>query len=1027
MSHASAEIERAIAAKEFARADSMALAWVTFVTNATPRDSAALASAERSRGMVAWARRSNRPDMTADALTRAADWLDRPDRDITEAQRLRLMRATLHVASGQPDSALALLARLDVARLGSDSLRAEALYASGWAEAGRRRWRAAMRDMQAAAEALERVRGPRLARVGEIRLDLGVAAINAADYDSAASSLARAREILEADPQANARTLGNVYRYQSTLARNLGDLGESVELARRALRLAQSTDGDSSLAAGRAYATLGLRYGLVNDHRASEHAFARAVECLRRTAGPDAFLTLNNTVFRAHALMSLGDYVTAERLVDSVVAIARTDTTRHRAHLSFAEVVRSKLRDLQGDRAAARRHALAAFGMYPPELDSRGTARAESFISLFDLAESAADSAEVRRLGILYDALADSTGLRRNNVHRSTELARARAEARTGLVSAAWARATTSDSLALAKTLADAMGLPTARALELGHHLSTSLDVLLWLAADAPLSRVEVAWDRLVRWRGAVQEQVAKLRALDDPDPGVREAHRAWVAAQRRFARVVVAGGGEREDPDWKASADAARSAAEEAERAYVRAAGAAAVSASAPVGLTDVLASLGDDDALVSYAALDLGRGRKRVIALLATGRERAPRCIDLGDAEPIRAEIDAWRALLAQPPGTDRARAAAAERACRAAGLLVRQRVWDPVIAHARSASHIDVVGAGPLLDLPWSALPAANGRYLAESAIALRVLGAERDRLRAGITPAPGRMLAMGDPASPQIAAARPSQRSARTMVEDCGWLTGLRLEPLPAARLEVAQVAQQWIDRGGQSLPLVGESASESRFRSEAPLSQVIHLATHGVMLDDTCGVRLAGVRGVGGVSPVTKAASPRRRATPEVARSVPAAPEPFTPWLSQRVLLALSRSDSPNARDAVGGDPDTDGWLTAEEVSVLDLGGVDWVVLSACHAGRSPEWPDEGALGMRRAFQWSGVRAVIAGLWAVEDQTTMEWMRALYAARATGAHAAAAIQSAHRVTLAERRAAKRSTHPFYWAAFVSSGD
>lgn len=1021
-------IDQATAQRRFALADSLALAWITRTTAKAPIDSAALAAAERSRGLVAFARRATRPDPAAEALVRAAAWLDHPTRDAAEAQRLRLLRATLHLATNQPDSALVRLGAVDAARLGSDSLRAEHRYLRGRALSGRYRWREAMQDLQGAAELMARSVGPRRPRVGEMRLDLAVAALNVADYDSAAAYLAHARDILEADAEGSSRALGELYRYQSTLARNLGDLSGSVELARRALQWAQRTEGDSSLATGRAHATLGLRFALVNDYHAADREFERAVACLRRSAGPEAFLTLNNTLMHAFSKLSIGDLAGARSLIDGVVAIARGDTTRHRAHLAFAHAIDSRLCDLRGDLAGARRHALASFDLYPPEQDSRGTARAETYLALFELADGAADSAEVVRLGRLYDMLADSTGLRRTNVHRSTEQARGRALARTGLWDEAWARALASDSLARDKTLADAMGLPASRGLELAHQLSTSLDVLLWRAADAPVGHVAIAWDRLVRWRGAVQEQTARLRTADDPDPQVRAAHAAWAAAQRRFARVVVAGGGEREDAEWRAAADAARAAAEEAERQYRRAAGAAASSARTDVGLQDVLASLAPDEALVSFAALDLGRDRRRVVALLATGRDRAPQVVDLGDAATIRAEVDAWRARLATPPGTERARAAAAERACRTAGQRVRTRVWDPVAARLAGAARIDVVGAGPLLDLPWSALPTSDGRYLAESAFALRVLGAERDRLRAPEPRALGQLLAMGDPVSPSGAMAAATRRSARSMVEDCGWLSGLRLEALPAARSEVALVAEQWDARGGRSLPLTGEAASEARFRAEAPASRVIHLATHGVMLDDSCGVRVVGVRGVGGVSPVAKPASARRRTAAPAAAAPPSPPEPFTPWLSQRVLLALGRGGvAAPARDSASADPDTDGWLTAEEVSVMDLSRVDWVVLSACHAGRSPEWPDEGALGMRRAFQWSGVRAVIAGLWAVEDQSTMEWMRALYAARATGAHAAASIQAAHRATLAARRAAKRSTHPFYWAAFVASGD
>ena len=77
--------------------------------------------------------------------------------------------------------------------------------------------------------------------------------------------------------------------------------------------------------------------------------------------------------------------------------------------------------------------------------------------------------------------------------------------------------------------------------------------------------------------------------------------------------------------------------------------------------------------------------------------------------------------------------------------------------------------------------------------------------------------------------------------------------------------------------------------------------------------------------------------------------------------------------------------------------------------------------------MHRAFHLAGARTVIASQWAVEDIATKEWMTALYAARSGGARAgSAALRAACRDFLVQRRAQRRSTHPFYWAAFQATG-
>ena len=55
-----------------------------------------------------------------------------------------------------------------------------------------------------------------------------------------------------------------------------------------------------------------------------------------------------------------------------------------------------------------------------------------------------------------------------------------------------------------------------------------------------------------------------------------------------------------------------------------------------------------------------------------------------------------------------------------------------------------------------------------------------------------------------------------------------------------------------------------------------------------------------------------------------------------------------------------------------------------------------------------------------------DQATVQWMRGLYEGRGEGLTTAEAVQRESLATLRER-AKGRSTHPFYWGAFVAAGD
>jgi CHAT domain-containing protein len=187
------------------------------------------------------------------------------------------------------------------------------------------------------------------------------------------------------------------------------------------------------------------------------------------------------------------------------------------------------------------------------------------------------------------------------------------------------------------------------------------------------------------------------------------------------------------------------------------------------------------------------------------------------------------------------------------------------------------------------------------------------------------------------------------------------------------------------------------ARERAVRTGVHGRQALHVATHGFFLPPRCPFIAAG----------TDENAPVTRRHPLL-----------------RAGLALAGA---NQRAATP-DPADDGILTAEEVAALDLGSLDWVVLSACETGLGELDINEGVLGLRRAFRAAGARAIVMSLWRVDDAVTAEWMEALYRSRfGRGLDGAAAARGASREILSARRAAERSTHPFYWAAFAFEGD
>lgn len=148
---------------------------------------------------------------------------------------------------------------------------------------------------------------------------------------------------------------------------------------------------------------------------------------------------------------------------------------------------------------------------------------------------------------------------------------------------------------------------------------------------------------------------------------------------------------------------------------------------------------------------------------------------------------------------------------------------------------------------------------------------------------------------------------------------------------------------------------------------------------------------------------------------------PTAPDGGDPLQLSGLVLAGA-----NLRDqAAAGEED--GILTAAEIAAMDLDGVEWAVLSACDTGRGAAAVGDGVLGLRRAFRVAGAGTVIMSLWKVADEPTREWMVELHRARNSGMETAEAVHEASRRVLVRRRTAGESTHPFFWAGFIASGD
>jgi CHAT domain-containing protein len=77
------------------------------------------------------------------------------------------------------------------------------------------------------------------------------------------------------------------------------------------------------------------------------------------------------------------------------------------------------------------------------------------------------------------------------------------------------------------------------------------------------------------------------------------------------------------------------------------------------------------------------------------------------------------------------------------------------------------------------------------------------------------------------------------------------------------------------------------------------------------------------------------------------------------------------------------DQDEAGYLSAEEIALLDLDGCEVAVLSACETGLGRQAGWQGVQGLQRGFHQAGARHVLASLWSVSDPATSVLMEQFY--------------------------------------------
>ena len=884
--------------------------------------------------------------------------------------------------------------------------------------------------------------------------------------DAAERALAIREAVLPPDHPDVFNNLGVVARYRA----ELGDLVRAKALGERAVASAARAYGADSPLLAQPLTQLGNVLDQLGDDVRARACFERALAIDLRTYGPRHRIVVQAYDWLASALITHGDLDAAEPLVarglallDSIPDPSVQDRTAlltgrarllmRRGHPAAAESVITEVlhideRAFGPDHPAVARECVSV-GAYRFEGGDPAGARPwfERAVAIYERSKRP----DSLHLAIALDGLGtaqmsggDTTAAARTLAHCLAIRERwlgpdhpdleptldhlAILALRQRRPEVAMAMALRAESISREQLRGSAGASSEREALALAAGRIGGLD----LAVDAA-TRPELgpdgrraAWDALIRSRALVLDAIAvRTHTALEGDTLTARLRAARAEARRDLAAVMVRGPGGLGPARYQALVDHWRHEADLAERALLEASPEqAALERRGGLGFDAVAAALPAGSALVAYARYRPGSATgefdpPRYAAFVLRAGARTPAVVPLGDAATLEGTLGRWDTALGQRPGERGSEAAAAERAARGAGELVRRAVWDPLVPALGGSARVFVVGDGALALTPFAALPEPGGRYLVERGPLLHVLTSERDlvgdpsRTRTGHG-----LLALGGAAfdsvatgpAPLVAAALPF----RGLRARCAEFSRVRFAPLPGTAREVEDVAALWQAAAGaeEVRVLSGVEADEAGFERLAPGRRVLHLATHGFFVDPAVPPRRAAAAWASWPMPRRhprrRRRRPRRRTRARCGSRVSPSPAPTGARTSRS---AGTTASSPPRR-----------WRP------LDLAGVEWAVLSGCDTGVGRLLAGEGVLGLRRAFLVAGVRTVIMSLWPVEDAATRDWMVALYRHRlAEHLGTAESVRAAARDLIAARRARGLDTHPFRWAAFIAAGD
>jgi CHAT domain-containing protein/Tfp pilus assembly protein PilF len=880
-------------------------------------------------------------------------------------------------------------------------------------------------DHQAALPLLQQALQLRKAALGEKHPDYAQSLNNLANLYHAMGDHRAALPLCKQALQVFKEALGEKHPHYATsltglamLYKDMGDHKAALPLFQRAQQVFKEALGEKHPSYAKSLNNLALLYRAMGDHRAALPLFQQALQIRKVALGekhPSYALGLNNLGMLYH---STGDYQTALPLYQQALQVYKAVLgEKHPRYAISLSNLAGLYKDMGDHKAAlplyqqALRIGKAALGEKHPSYATSLNNLAGLYTAMGE--HQAALPLYKQALQINKEALGEKHPDYATSLHNLATLYQGMKQGQEATRLCEQALAITRANLLLSASVqSERQQLAAAGAVR------TLLDLRLSLP-DSPKEDAAASYQHVLAWKGAVflhqqqRRQFARLRAADSSSEA-RSLVEQLQQTTRLLAALTLAPVDPRTAEARRRQAEKLTQHKEDLESKLSRLSAVFREQQMqvnvTPAGLQQTLPA---DAALVDFlfyihhdhTQSERRKRYQRHLSAWVVRRDRPLVRVDLGPAGPIEIAVTAWRQTLAR------------RTAASAAGRTLHKRLWQPLAKHLSGAKTVVISPDGVLGTVPFGALPGSKeGNYLIED-VALAIVPVPQ-LLPELLAPVPKEkrlkpsLLVVGDvnfDSNKTVVASADDRGVPRAGLQN--W------DKLDATSAEADAVRGSFsrLFKGGSVTDLREEEARKAAVRQALQESRYAHLATHGFFAPaalksalaaekpgDTAG--LFGREGVTGWHPLL---------------------------LSGLVLAGANKEAKPGEEDGI---------LTALEVSEMDLSGLELAVLSACETGLGKQAGGEGLLGLQRAFSVAGCRSVVASLWKVDDRATQTLMAAFYRVW-WGKKVVSRVEALRQAQLSLLREGVRGMvrdplpakekdnrlPPFYWAAFVLSGD